>query len=37
MHGLQTAIAITWLVFWAYWFVAAFGAKKGRGGKRPVR
>jgi protein-S-isoprenylcysteine O-methyltransferase Ste14 len=36
MHALQTAIAIAWVVFWAYWFLAAFGAKKGRGGTRPV-
>jgi hypothetical protein len=36
MHALQTAIAIAWLVFWVYWFVAAFGAKKGRGGARQL-
>jgi protein-S-isoprenylcysteine O-methyltransferase Ste14 len=33
MHALQTAIAIAWFV---YWFAAAFGAKKGRGGMRQV-
>jgi protein-S-isoprenylcysteine O-methyltransferase Ste14 len=39
MHALQTAIAIAWLVFWVIWLVAAFGAKKGKGGARqiPVR
>jgi protein-S-isoprenylcysteine O-methyltransferase Ste14 len=39
MHALQTAIAITWFAFWVYWFVAAFGAKKGRDGRRhaPLR
>jgi protein-S-isoprenylcysteine O-methyltransferase Ste14 len=36
MHTLQTAIAIAWAVFWVYWFVAAFGAKKGRDGIRQV-
>ena len=36
MHALQTAIAIAWIVFWVYWFAAAFGAKKGRGGARQV-
>jgi protein-S-isoprenylcysteine O-methyltransferase Ste14 len=36
MHALQTAIAIAWFVFWVYWFAAAFGAKKGRGGTRQV-
>jgi protein-S-isoprenylcysteine O-methyltransferase Ste14 len=34
MHALQTAIAVAWLVFWVYWFVSAFGAKEGRGGRR---
>jgi len=29
MHALQTAIAIAWLIFWAYWLVSAFGAKQG--------
>jgi protein-S-isoprenylcysteine O-methyltransferase Ste14 len=36
MHALQTAIAIAWFVFWVYWFAAAFGAKKGRGGTHQV-
>jgi protein-S-isoprenylcysteine O-methyltransferase Ste14 len=36
MHALQTAIAIAWVVFWVYWFAAAFGAKKGGGGKRQL-
>ncbi len=36
MHALQTAIAIAWLVFWVYWFAAALGAKRGRGGLRQV-
>ena len=36
MHGLQTAIAIAWIAFWVYWFAAAFGAKKGRGGMRQI-
>lgn len=39
MHALQTAIAIAWVVFWVYWLLAAFGAKKGSGGRRqaPLR
>jgi protein-S-isoprenylcysteine O-methyltransferase Ste14 len=36
MHALQTAIAITWFAFWVYWFAAAFGAKKGSGGRRQL-
>ena len=36
MHALQIAIAIAWLVFWVGWLVAAFGAKKGRGGRRQI-
>jgi protein-S-isoprenylcysteine O-methyltransferase Ste14 len=36
MHALQTAIAVAWLVFWVYWFVSAFGAKEGRGGRRRI-
>jgi protein-S-isoprenylcysteine O-methyltransferase Ste14 len=36
MHALQTAIAIAWIVFWVYWLVAAFGAKKSRGGARQL-
>jgi protein-S-isoprenylcysteine O-methyltransferase Ste14 len=36
MQALQTAIAVAWVVFWVYWFVAAVGAKPGRGGRRQV-
>lgn len=36
MHALQTAIAIAWLVFWVGWLVAAFSAKRGRGGARQI-
>ena len=36
MHALQTAIAVAWLVFWVYWLVAAFSAKKGTGGRRQL-
>ncbi len=36
MHTLQTAIAITWIVFWVYWLASAFGVKEGRGGRRRV-
>jgi protein-S-isoprenylcysteine O-methyltransferase Ste14 len=36
MHTLQIAIAIGWLVFWAGWVAAAFGAKKGTGGSRQL-
>ncbi len=36
MRTLQTAIAIAWLIFWVYWFVSAFGVKKGRGGRRGI-
>lgn len=33
MHSLRIAVAIAWLVFWAGWLLAAFGAKRsvGRG------
>jgi protein-S-isoprenylcysteine O-methyltransferase Ste14 len=36
MHALQTAIAFAWLAFWVVWLVAAFGAKKGKGGVRQI-
>lgn len=36
MHTLQTAIGIAWLVFWAYWLLSAFGAKRGTGGTRRI-
>jgi protein-S-isoprenylcysteine O-methyltransferase Ste14 len=36
VRGLQAAIGITWLVFWIYWLLAAFGAKRGAGGWRRV-
>jgi protein-S-isoprenylcysteine O-methyltransferase Ste14 len=36
MHALQIGVAIAWLVFWVFWLVAAFGAKKGRGGRRQI-
>jgi protein-S-isoprenylcysteine O-methyltransferase Ste14 len=38
MHALQTAIGITWAVFWIYWLVSAFGANRstGRGRRLPL-
>jgi protein-S-isoprenylcysteine O-methyltransferase Ste14 len=36
MHTLKTAIDITWIVFWVYWLVAAFGVKEGSGGSRRI-
>jgi protein-S-isoprenylcysteine O-methyltransferase Ste14 len=35
-HTLQTAIAVAWAVFWAYWLLSAFGTKRGSGGMRRV-
>jgi len=29
MHSLAFIIAIGWIIFWLYWIVSAFGAKKG--------
>jgi protein-S-isoprenylcysteine O-methyltransferase Ste14 len=29
MNALKTAIGIGWVVFWAYWLIAAIGAKAG--------
>ena len=34
MHTLRTAVGIGWIVFWLYWLVEAFGAKRGTGGRR---
>ncbi len=36
MNGFQIAINVTWIAFWIYWLVSAFGAKQGRrgGGRR---
>ncbi len=31
MHALQSAIGITWAVFWVYWLASAFGAKRSTG------
>jgi protein-S-isoprenylcysteine O-methyltransferase Ste14 len=36
MHTLKTAIDITWIVFWIYWLVSAFGVKEGRGSRRRI-
>jgi protein-S-isoprenylcysteine O-methyltransferase Ste14 len=39
MHALRIGIAVTWGVFWTYWFVSAFGAKQSLAGRRqfPLR
>ena len=34
MHTLRIAIAITWGVFWIYWLLSAFGAKRSVAGRR---
>jgi protein-S-isoprenylcysteine O-methyltransferase Ste14 len=34
MHTLRIAIAIAWGVFWIYWLVSAFGAKRSVAGRR---
>ncbi len=36
MQALKTAVVIVWIVFWIYWLVSAFGAKRGRGARRRV-
>ncbi len=38
MHALRVAISITWVVFWIYWLVSAFGANQstGRGRRLPL-
>jgi hypothetical protein len=37
VDSLRIAIAVIWLVFWAYWLVAALSAKKGAGSRRRLR
>lgn len=34
MHTLRIGIAIAWGVFWAYWLVSAFGAKRSIASRR---
>jgi protein-S-isoprenylcysteine O-methyltransferase Ste14 len=34
MHTLRVAIAIAWGVFWLYWLVSAFGAKRSIANRR---
>jgi protein-S-isoprenylcysteine O-methyltransferase Ste14 len=34
MHTLRVAIAIAWGVFWIYWLVSAFGAKRSIANRR---
>lgn len=36
MHTLKAGIGIAWIIFWAYWLVAAFGAKKGTVNRRRI-
>jgi protein-S-isoprenylcysteine O-methyltransferase Ste14 len=36
MHALRTSITIAWIIFWAYWFASAFGAKDGRASRRRI-
>jgi protein-S-isoprenylcysteine O-methyltransferase Ste14 len=36
MNALETAIAVTWIVFWVYWFASAVGVKKGRTDRRRI-
>jgi len=36
MHTLRIAVGIVWLLFWAYWLVAALGAKQGMRGRRRI-
>jgi protein-S-isoprenylcysteine O-methyltransferase Ste14 len=36
MNALKVAIGIAWIVFWVYWLVAAFGAKRGVAGRRRI-
>jgi protein-S-isoprenylcysteine O-methyltransferase Ste14 len=36
MHALRIAIAITWGVFWLYWLVSAFGAKRSVASRREI-
>jgi protein-S-isoprenylcysteine O-methyltransferase Ste14 len=37
MSALKTAIFATWAVFWLYWLMSAFGAKKTAPGSRRIR
>ena len=34
MPSLKNAVAIVWILFWIYWLVSAFGAKKGSASRR---
>ena len=36
MSALNTAIGITWIVFWLYWLGSAFGAKEAAPGARRI-
>ena len=36
MNALKTAIAVTWIIFWVYWFASAFGVKSGRASRRRI-
>jgi protein-S-isoprenylcysteine O-methyltransferase Ste14 len=36
MHALRIAVGITWIVFWAYWLIAAFDAKERTSARRRV-
>jgi protein-S-isoprenylcysteine O-methyltransferase Ste14 len=36
MHTLKSAMVIAWIIFWAYWFLSAVGAKKGAGTWRRI-
>jgi protein-S-isoprenylcysteine O-methyltransferase Ste14 len=36
MHALRTGIDIAWIIFWGYWLVSAFAAKKGTGSRRRI-
>ncbi len=36
MQALKTAIAIAWIIFWAYWLASAFSVKEGRASRRRI-
>jgi protein-S-isoprenylcysteine O-methyltransferase Ste14 len=36
MNAVRIAIAVIWAVFWIYWLVSAFGAKRSTGGRRRI-
>jgi protein-S-isoprenylcysteine O-methyltransferase Ste14 len=36
MHALRTAIIVTWVLFWIYWFAAATRAKRGTFSRRRI-